>query len=154
MARDALDAVLRLRRLVVDDARRTLAQSIQHEEVARHRAEAAETLIYREGELAADLALGDGAVEAYAAWLPVGRALLKAARVAHEQCNSDVAIARAALTIARAASEAASELQSRRVAEQNKVLERRSQNVMDEVASRKIKSADSAGSPDIDAPPI
>jgi flagellar biosynthesis chaperone FliJ len=136
MARDPLESVLRIRRMTVDDARRALAQSLRHEEVARHRAEAAEALIYREGEIAADLSVGDGAVEAYAAWLPTGRALLQVARAAHEQCSSDVAIARAALTIARAASEAASNLLARRVAEQNILLERRSQNLMDEVASR------------------
>jgi hypothetical protein len=136
MARDPLESVLRIRRMTVDDARRALTQSLQDEEAARRRAEAAETLIYREGEIAADLSVGDGAVEAYAAWLPTGRALAQAARTAHEQSCSDVAIARAALTIARAASEAAANLLARRMAEQNTLLERRSQNILDEVASR------------------
>jgi hypothetical protein len=136
MARDPLESVLRIRRMAIDDARRALARNLQEEEIARRRAEAAEALIYREGEIAADLSVGDGAVEAYAAWLPTGRALLQVARIAHEQCSSDVAIARATLTIARAASEAASNLLARRTAEQNALLERRSQNLMDEVASR------------------
>ncbi len=153
MARDPLEAVLRIRRMTVDDARRVLVQRLREEEAARRRAEAAETLIYREGEIAADLSAGDGAVEAYAAWLPTGRAQLQAAWNTHEQSCSDVVIARAALTIARAAAEAASNFWARRVAEQNALLERRSQNFMDEVASRSSEDGTTANFPQDEAPP-
>ncbi len=97
MPRDPLDAVLRVRRMAVDTARRHLAERLTVEEAARKHAEAAETRILSEGQAAADIAAGDGAVEAFAAWLPVGRAEVQAARAAHDQAMTDVNMARAAV---------------------------------------------------------
>ncbi len=111
---DSLAALLRLRRLTVDDAKRLLAASLRAEEAAQKKAEAAESSIGDEAAAASDLASGDGAVEAFAAWLPVGRSQAVTARAAHEQLRSEVAMARAGLTAARAASDAALGLIERR----------------------------------------
>ncbi len=133
---DPLDTVLRIRRLAMDDAARTLASCLHSEETARQAAEAAEAAIGAEGEVAADLSAGDGAVEAFARWLPVGRARAAAARVRHDTATAETARARASLTIARAATEAASALSERRAAERDLLTQRRAQAVLDEVGSR------------------
>ena len=134
---DPLDTVLRMRRVTVDDAKRELASLLRAEEVAHSKANALEALIGREGEVAADLAAGDDVVEAYAAWLPVGRANAAAARAASEQVRCEIAKARAALSAARAAAESAQKLLAKREAERSLEANRRSQAVIDEVALRK-----------------
>ena len=135
--RDALDVVLRIRRITVDDAKRELAALLQAEDAAQAKAELAEARIAQEGHAAASLAGGDAVVEAYAAWLPVGRAYAVAARAACDKIRCDVSVARAALAAARAAAEAAQQLLADRAAERALEAERRSQAAMDEVAARR-----------------
>jgi flagellar FliJ protein len=134
--RDPLATVLRIRRITVDDARRQLGVALRAEEEANMAVLAAEAAIGAEGEAASDLTAGDGAVEAYARWLPVGRAQVTAAQAAADRASSEVALARAALTVARAAAESADSLLTRRRdAAQVEVL-RREQIQTDEVAGR------------------
>ena len=133
---DPLATVLRIRRVTVDEARRGLGEALRAADKALEQAEVADKAISEEGEIAADLAAGDNAVEAFAAWLPVGRAR---AQAAHERCvhaQSEVAKARAALTVARAAAEAADALLQRRRADAATQVARRDQADMDEVAGR------------------
>lgn len=134
---DPLDTVLRIRRVTVDDAKRELAALLQAEDAAQADADAAEARIAQEGVAAADLAVGDDAVEAYATWLPVGRAQAAAARAAHDRVRCEVAMARAALTVARGAAEAAQQLLDTRAGERMREVERRSQAEMDEIAGRR-----------------
>ena len=134
---DPLDTVLRIRRVTVDDAKRGLAALLQAEDAAQGAAAEAEARVVREGQAATDLGAGDEAVEAYAAWLPVGRAQAEAARASHDRLRCEVALARAALTVARGAAEAAQRLLETRAGERRRELERRSQVEMDEVASRR-----------------
>ncbi len=134
---DPLDTVLRMRRVTVDEAKRELAALIRAEEVAQSKADALEALIRQEGEAAADLAAGDEVVEAYAAWLPVGRANAAAARASNEQIRCEIAKARAALSAARAAAESAQQFLDKRAAEHSLDASRRSQAVIDEIALRK-----------------
>ena len=134
---DPLATVLRLRRVTVDDAKRSLAAVLRAEEAARMRAEAAESSIDDEAALASDLAGGDEAVEAFAAWLPVGRSKAAAARAEHEQLRSEVAMARAGLTAARAAAEAADALVERRAMQHAVATSRREQASLDEAAGRR-----------------
>jgi flagellar biosynthesis chaperone FliJ len=134
--RDPLATVLRIRRITVDDARRQLGVAIRAEEQGNMALLEAEAAIGAEGEAASDLRAGDGAVEAYALWLPVGRALVAQAQFAAERARSEVALARAALAVARAAAESADSLLTRRRdAAQLEVL-RREQIQTDEVAGR------------------
>ncbi len=135
--RDALDVVLRLRRITVDDAKRELAALLQAEERAQAKANEAEARIAEEGFAAASLAGGDEVVEAYATWLPVGRAYAVAARAACDKICCDVAVARAALAASRAAAEAAQHLLDERAAARASEAGRRSQTVMDEIAARR-----------------
>ena len=134
---DPLDTVLRIRRVTVDDARRELAALLRAEELAQVKAETAEALIRQEGDAASDLSAGDDAVEAYAAWLPVGRANAVAARAAHEQIRCEIAMARAALTVARGAAESAQQLLDTRATQRKLDANRRDQAVLDEMALRK-----------------
>ncbi len=134
---DPLATVLRIRRITVDDAKRELASLLQAEDAAQREADAADALIAQEGRAAATLAGGDDVVEAYAAWLPVGRAKAVAARAAYDKLRCDVSVARAALTVARAAAEVAQQLLTTRADERALQAERRSQAVMDEVATRR-----------------
>ncbi len=134
--RDPLATVLRIRRITVDDARRQLGVAIRAEEQANMAVLAAEAAIGAEGEAAADLMAGDGAVEAYARWLPVGRAQVAEAQSAAERARSEVALARAALTLARAAAESADSLLTRRREAAQLEVVRREQLQTDEVAGR------------------
>ncbi len=140
---DPLETVLRIRRVTVDDAKRNLAALLRAASAAQAKADAADALILAEGELAANTD-GDHAVEAFAAWLPVGRAAATAARAAHEQVQSDMAKARAAVTVARAAAEAAESLLARRAAERAVAERRRTQAAMDEVAAQQKRIKDMA----------
>ena len=139
---DPLAIVLRIRRVTVDDAKRHLGHALRAADRALRDAEAAEAAITQEGEAAADLGAGDGAVEAYAAWLPVGRGNARAARESYERAQSEVAKARAALTVARAATEAAETLLENRRAEAATHAARHAQAETDEVASRLTGPAD------------
>ncbi len=136
MPRDPLDAVLRVRRMAVDTARRHLAECLAVEEAARNRVAWAEAQIDEEARAAADVTAGDNAVEAFAAWLPVGRAAVTAAQAAYEKAVAEVTMARTAVTMARAAAEAAADLQRRRAAAHAALAERRAQNALDEIAAR------------------
>ena len=140
--RDPLATVLRIRRITVDDARRQLAATIQVEAQSDSAVLLAEAAIGAEGEAAADLTAGDGAVEAYAAWLPVGRAQVAAAHVSANRARADVAIARAALTVARAAAESADSLLKRRREAEYAEAARRAQIETDEIAGRTKPPAD------------
>ncbi len=134
---DPLDTVLRMRRITVDDAKRELASLLRAEELAQSNAGALEALIGQEAVAAADLAAGDEIVEAYAAWLPVGRAKLAAAQATSEQIRCEIAMARAALSVARAAAESAQQLLSKRATERALDANRRSQAAIDEDALRR-----------------
>jgi flagellar export protein FliJ len=135
---DPLEVVLRVRRSTLDEAKRALSAALRVEAGAQRHAELAEALLKEEEEAASNLDLGDGAVEAYAAWLPVGRANAKAARDLLEQRSADVAIARAGLTLARTAAEAAESLLERRRAAREAERTRRAQMGMDEIASQTV----------------
>ena len=141
---DALATVMRIRKLAVDEAKRALVEALTVEDQARRVADAAEAQIGIEGEIAADLNSGDGAVEAFAAWLPTGRANAARTRAAHEQTLLEVARARAGLSAARASAEAAKNLQERREAELALDAARRNQATMDEIGSQMAARAKDA----------
>ncbi len=133
---DPLDTVLRIRRMALDDAARALAACLHAEENARQAAGAAEAAIGAESEAATDLSAGDGVVEAFARWLPVGRARVAAARLREDTAMAETARARAGVTVARAAMKAASALAERRAVERNLLAERRAQAALDEIGNR------------------
>jgi hypothetical protein len=69
MTHDPLEALLRLRLIAVDEARRGLAECLRSESEAAAAVAAIEAAIERETEVATSLAAGDAEVEAFAAWL-------------------------------------------------------------------------------------
>lgn len=109
----ALATLRRLRRQGLEEAARALADA----QAAQNQAEAASATARRrldaEREAAEDLAAGDGAVEAYAAWLPRGRAALAEAEAAQARATAMTDLARHRLAAARVAMEAADLLAQR-----------------------------------------
>jgi hypothetical protein len=69
MSRDPLEALLRLRRMAADEARRGLAECLRAEGEAAAAVATIEAAIDRETEAATSLAVGDAEVEASAGWL-------------------------------------------------------------------------------------
>ncbi len=109
----ALATLRRLRRRALEEAARALAEAQAVQDQAEAAAGAARRRLDAEREAAEDLAAGDGAVEAYAAWLPRGRAALAGAAAAQVRATAVTDLARHRLAAARVAMEAADLLAER-----------------------------------------
>jgi flagellar export protein FliJ len=134
MPRDPLRAVLRLRRLALDEARRELGHCLAAEAVAIADRKAAEAAIQTEEQAAAALDADDGAVEAFAAWLPRGRQAIAQAEAGVIRAETATAQARARLTAARAAAEAAEQMMDARFSADHDAQARRDQAALDDAA--------------------
>jgi flagellar export protein FliJ len=134
MKRRALQTVLRLRHLAVDEAKRALAEKLAAETDADAMEHMAQTAIRREADAASALDAGDGAVEAFAAWLPHGRAALEQARRRRNEAEMAVTQARAALKVARADEAAVERLLATQDAARAAEAARRDQAAQDEAA--------------------
>ena len=134
MRRSALQMVLRLRHLAVDEAKRALAEYLAAETRAEAAEHTAQSAIRREAEVATALEAGDGAVEAFAAWLPRGQAALEQARRRRNEVELAVTQARAALRVARADEAAVERLLATQDAAQAAEGARREQAALDETA--------------------
>jgi flagellar export protein FliJ len=141
MKSDPLRALLRLRRLTADQARRQLADCLRAESEAERAVAALDAEIAHETEVATSLAGGDAEVEAYAAWLRRIRPAQLAARAAEATTVAETTETRAVLAMARAAVRAVEELLAQRGAEERMVAERLAQREIDEVAQRSGQSA-------------
>lgn len=137
MNRDPLETLARLRHSVVEDARRGLAACLEAEDAARAALRGAGEAIFREQEAAGALDAGDGSVEAFAAWLPLGRLAVAQAREAHARAEAATTQARAVLAAARASAEATDRLLANRAAERDAEAARRAQAALDEAAARR-----------------
>jgi flagellar export protein FliJ len=134
---DPLEALLRLRRLAVDQARRGLADCLRIESQAAQSVAAIEAAIEHEMEVATSLAAGDVEVEAFAAWLRRVRPKQQAAHAAETQAEAATAQGRAILAAARAAVKAAEEMLERHAAAKLAEAERQAQREIDEAAQRR-----------------
>jgi hypothetical protein len=139
MTRDALETLARLRHSVCEDARRALAACLEAEDAASKALHGAEEAIFREQNAAGALDASDGAVEAFAAWLPLGRRAVAEAREAHARAGAATVQARAVLAAARASAEAADRLLASRAAERDAQAARRAQAALDEAAARQAR---------------
>jgi hypothetical protein len=139
MSRDALETLARLRHSVCEDARRGLTACLEAEEVASVVLHRAEEAIFREQDAAGALGAGDGAVEAFAAWLPLGRRAVAQAREAHARAGAATVQARAVLAAARASAEAADRLLASRAAEREAAAQKAAQAALDEAAARQAR---------------
>jgi flagellum-specific ATP synthase len=136
MSRDPLEALLRLRRMAADEARRGLAECLRAEGEAAAAVATIEAAIDRETEAATSLAAGDAEVEAFAAWLRRIRPKQQAALAATESAEAATTQARGVLGAARAGVQAAEETLEKRGAVERAEAERKAQNEIDEAAQR------------------
>ena len=144
MARNPVEALLRLRRLTVDEARRDLAACLDEEIAAQAKARAVADEIMRETAAACRLEATDQAVESFAAWLHRMRPAAQAADAALETAVMHTSEARAVLAAARAAAEAAEQLLARQHADQQAAAAQQEQRVLDEAAGRAAAHPDRA----------
>jgi flagellar export protein FliJ len=138
MMHGPLEALLRLRRMAADEARRALAECLRAESEAAAAVAAIETAIDREAEAATSLSVGDAEVEAFAAWLRRIRPKQQAALAAEEAAETATAQARMVLGAARAGVRAAEEMLEKHAAVEQAAAERRAQNEIDEAAQRSV----------------
>jgi len=136
MTHDPLEALLRLRRLAVDDARRGLGDCLRAESEASAAVSSIEDAIVRETEAATDLAKGDAEVEAFAAWLRRIRPTQHAAHEALDAAERETAEARVVLGAAQAAVRAVEAVLEEHAAAAVAADERRAQAAIDEAAQR------------------
>jgi flagellar export protein FliJ len=136
MTRDPLEALLRLRRLTANQARRELADCLRAETEAERAVTAIETEIERETVVATSLAAGDAEVEAYATWLRRIRPVQRAAKAAEATTLAETTEARTVLAMARAAERAVEDLMTQHADSERLEAERRAQREIDEVAQR------------------
>jgi flagellar export protein FliJ len=136
MKQDPLEALMRLRRIAADKARRDLADCLRAESAAAEAVATIAASIEHEAEVATDLAAGDAEVEAFAAWLRRMRPTQRAAETAVEEATADTAEARAALAMARAAVRAVEEMQAHHADAARVAAERAAQRELDEVGRR------------------
>jgi flagellar export protein FliJ len=134
MKRNPLDAVLRLRRLAMEDAGRDLAECLRGEAAAQQAVAAVEAAIHRETEAASSLTGDDAVVEAFGVWLKRARKDLHAAQARREHFESETARARAALAVARAAVKATELLIAKQAAAAEAA--RQEQHDLDEIGRR------------------
>jgi len=101
----ALRLALRLRQAAVATAEQHLAECIAVETQAAEAARQANAAIQIEADAASAITSDDAAVEAFAAWLPRGRAAQAVAGARHSACLDATSIARAEIGVARAGEE-------------------------------------------------
>jgi flagellar export protein FliJ len=145
MTRDPLEALLRLRRMTVDQARRDVAACLRIESEAAAAVAAIKASIARETEAATNLAAGDAEVEVFGAWLRRIRPMQHAALAAKDAAETAMVRARTVLGAARAAVRAAEDMLEKRAAAAQAAAEHKAQGEIDEAALR--SSADNASSP-------
>ena len=117
MARDPLDALIRLRRLSLEEATRDLGARLAEEAEAVAAAARIEALIAAEQEAASRLDADDAAVEGFGRWLRRIGQERAAAAAARDRAEVETARARAVLGVSRGAL-AAAEAEAQRRAEQ------------------------------------
>ena len=139
MVVDPLDALVRVRRMALDETRRSLSGCLAAEDASAAARACSEAVILSERSAVERVDTDDAAVEAFAAWLPIGRARVRHAVEVHDRCMADTARARAAVAVARAAHEAAEELLARKRDEQRLANQRQEQRVVDEMGARSRK---------------
>ena len=130
----ALVSLARLRRLAVDESRKTLAECLNLEEVAERRSKSIETVIAAEMLAASYLSMGDSAVENFGLWLKQARTTAEAATLELLRTASDTSRARATLMTDHAAAEAVNTLRAYQTAAAAAAAIKREQSELDEIS--------------------
>ncbi len=131
-----LAILARLRQRELDAARDHLAVRLGHEATAAARVREAVAALRKEQELAASIDAADAAVEAFAAWLPVGRGHAAIAEHDLTEAEGATAQARFELTAARGAAEAATQMHDARLAAIRAERDRKLQAELDDCGRR------------------
>lgn len=137
MPREALDVLLRLRRLAREDAIRGLGVCMKADAAAGAAVARIDASIAAENEAATRLDGDDIAVEAFGRWLRRVRQERDAAAAARERAEAETVRARAVLGAARAALAGVESELSRRAEEARLAALRREQAAIDEHAGRR-----------------
>ena len=133
---EPLRALLKMRRATTQAAKIALAHSIAAETKAHAQVAGADSRIIEESDAALSLGADDGAVEAYARWLPEGRRQATQARAVLGRASQEVSLARTALIMAKAAEHAIT-VELDRAERQIASLEaKRVQSDLDEIGAR------------------
>ncbi len=106
MTRDPLRALLRVRNAALDAAKQALADGLLAERRAIDAEHFARDTMRTEEACAMSLDAGDGAVEAFAAWMPRGRQAIRLAVTERDRRAAHLVGVRAKLALARAGVEA------------------------------------------------
>ena len=138
MSGDTLATLLRIRRSSLDDAQRSLAEALRHQQDMQTLSEAEASRYARETVAALSLTAGDEAVDAFARWLPVGRKAVEQARLAEQEASGDMDRTRVVLGLARAAYRSVELLIEKRAEQASQAQDRKEQQAMDEIASRRL----------------
>jgi hypothetical protein len=141
MARDPLSALLRVRRVALDEARRALADCLGAEAIAAEALTEAEAEIVRERATAASLKADDAAVESFASWLRAARSRAEQARIVHERVTAETARARAIVAVARGSFEAAQTALDQKAKDEREAQQRREQLSLDEAVQSRLVRA-------------
>ncbi len=136
MARSPLQTLLRLRHTEVDAARAELMACEMRVQNAALAEQAARAAIVSEMAVASTLTSTDAAVEAFGAWLPIGRAAVTRAEATLSRSEDEAVQSRACLNLARAAAEAVEKLLEKQAEEAAKEALRREQVILDEAGQR------------------
>jgi flagellar export protein FliJ len=134
MKQDPLEALLRLRQVLVDQSRRDLAECLRAEGEAETALATIAASIEHEAEVVTDLTAGDAEVEAFAAWLRRMRPRQQEAQRTAEQAAADTAAARAALAMAQSAARVVEEMLAHHADAARAEAERAAQRELDEMA--------------------
>jgi hypothetical protein len=136
MARDRLDALLRLRRLAVHDGIRGLAASIRAEAAAYRQHAACTAAMAREIAEARSLAACDAALTRFAMWHPQAARALADADTQVKRAGELTRTAQALLGDARGDMRAVELALARRQAETDLATQRSAQHALDDAARR------------------
>jgi hypothetical protein len=137
MRDEVLQALLRVRRLATEEARRTLSEALARQALAEEAADAMEREIARETALACSLDADDAVVEAFGTWLPGARGRAEASRNAADRAAVETTRARAELKLARSGLEAAEALAAKHLAAEREANARREQHELDDLTQQR-----------------
>lgn len=134
MRRDKLSKLLQLRRMEVEGARAQMLAAEATENEARQTLREAQSAVRRETEGACSLMADDAAAEAFAKWLPLGRAAQFRAEAQVRHAEENLIRARTTFNLARSAAEAVEKLIADQLAAQIKVDLIKEQFILDEIS--------------------
>jgi hypothetical protein len=134
MAANPLRAIVRLRQLALDQARRELCACSQAEQEADRAVAKSDTDMERERRIAADLLAGPQASETFARSSRIGRTAAESHRMRQDAASASTMRARAHLSASRADKKAAEQLLIERAAQQTAEAGKRAQLALEEAA--------------------